>query len=298
MSTAPPEDTPTETTRHAKLLERANARDEPARVKTLRQRYARALRGALADIRAALRTGIVDNNALALETGGAAGAEALADAPGRRQFEFSTDREKVAAARRWLEGQLEADVLSEYGGENKYIEQAYLKGIEDAQTELSALQIGGEGEAAAAMRLPVHQSRLEAMYSRNLAELEGITTDISRDVRRELTNGIARGRGPTEIARSMADIIGQVDDGTPRAAMNRATRLARTEVMHNHNHAMATEFERSGVTQVGIITASTACETCEALAADGPYPVEEAKALIPARTHPNCRCSLKVHTDS
>ena len=62
MSTAPPEDTPTETTRHAKLLERANARDEPARVKTLRQRYARALRGTLADIRAALRTGIVDNN--------------------------------------------------------------------------------------------------------------------------------------------------------------------------------------------------------------------------------------------
>ncbi|WP_135827308.1 structural protein [Halorussus halobius] len=280
---------PDQTTAHERYVERAQNRDEPARMRSLRQRYAQNLRGRLAAIRSALREGIVENDVFGLQT------EALVDAPEPRQFEFTTDPQKVDAARRWLERQLEAEVLTEYGGENEYIERAYLKGLEDAQRELGALNVGsGEAAASASVRMPVHQEQLEQLYSRNLEELRGLTDDLARDVRRELTDGLASGDNPRDIARGVSDILGTVEDGTPRAAMNRATMISRTELMNSHNWARLKEWERAGVEKVDVILANGACEQCRAYARGAPYPASEAYGNLPQ--HPNCRCTHTVWT--
>lgn len=281
---------PAETAQHEKLVERARAREEPSRTRTLRQRYAQTLRGRLADIRAALREGVVENDAFGLQSG----PEALANAPGNRAFRFGTNPDKVDAARRWLDRQVEQDIIKPLGGENQYIEKAYLKGLEDAQTELSALGIGGEGGAAAVVRLPVHAEQLETLYSRNLNELESLADDIVTDVRRELTDGLASGDGPRDLASDLSDIIGQVDDGTPRAAMNRATMIARTELMNSHNWGRLQEWERAGVTKVDVLIAVDACPQCQAYKAGAPYEASEAYGNLPQ--HPNCRCAHTIWT--
>ncbi|WP_226041577.1 hypothetical protein [Natrinema sp. DC36] len=280
---------PEQTSAHERYLERARDRDEPARVRSIRQRYAQKLRGRLAAIRSALRTGIVENDVFGLQT------EALVDAPTSGQFEFTTDPQKVEAAQRWLERQLENEVLTEYGGENQFIDRAYLKGVEDAQHELGALNVGsGEAAASASIRMPVHQEQLEQLYSRNLEELRGLTDDIARDVRRELTDGLASGDGPRDVARGVSDILGRVDDGTPRAAMNRATMISRTELMNSHNWGRLKEWERAGVEKVDVILATDACPQCQAYAAGAPYVASKAYGNLPR--HPNCRCTHTVWT--
>jgi len=286
--------TPEETARHERWRERATERDEPARVRSMRDRYARRLRGALQDLRAAVREGIEDNDALSLK------AEALVEPPGRKQFDFSTDARKADAFERWVRAQLERDVLRRLAPDNEFIRAVYQRGVEDARTELVALNVADDTSVTTStLQLPVHERQLEALTTRNLSELEGLTESIATDLRRELTEGLAAGEGPRTIARDrLSETIGRVEDGTPRGAMNRATRIARTEVMNSHNRARAQEYERAGVEQVDIILANDACQICQDLEAGAPYPVSEAKALIPGRTHPNCRCALAVWTGS
>jgi len=278
----------TETRRHRRLLERARDREEPTRVRSTRKRYAQRLRGAWADIRAALRRGLVENDAL--------GTEALASDPTRSQFDFDTDAQKAEAFTEWLETQTERDILQRFGGENQFILKAYERGVEDAQAELKALEMSQGRAGATALRLPVHQDQLQSLFARNFNELEGMTDAVATDLRRELTEGLAAGEGPRDIASDLTDIVGRVEDGTPRGAMNRATTIARSEVMANHNRARAVEWERAGVQKVGLLLADTACPQCQALKAGEPYDISEAHSLVPARTHPNCRCSTHVWT--
>jgi SPP1 gp7 family putative phage head morphogenesis protein len=284
-------ETPSETTAHEQYVERARNRDEPTRTKSLRRDYAQRLRGRWQAIRTAIREGLAENDALGR-------TEALVDAPTEGQFDFPTDAAQADAFEQWLARQTDREILQTFGGENQYIHRAYERGVEDAHVELRTLGLA-EGEVGAtALQLPVHRDQLQALFARNLNELEGMTDAVATELRRELAEGLAAGRGPQGIARDLTDVIGQVEDGTPRGAMNRATRIARTEVMHSHNRARATEWERAGIRQVDILIAATACPECQALKAGAPYPVAEAKALIPGSTHPNCRCALTIYTGS
>lgn len=268
--------------RHARLRDRP----EPTRTRTIRSEYAQRLRGAWKEIRAATRTGIIDRDVLGLQT------EAFASPPTRREFEFTTDAEKVQAFDRWLQRQAEGDILDVWGGENQYIQRAYKSGIREGAADLNALGVEADSNVVTSLQRPVHKEQLQAVFTRNLGELQGMTDVVANDVRRELTGGLARGENPVEIARDLADIYGEMDDGVPRGAMARATRTARTEVMHSHNSARAVEYERHGVEEVTIILAPGACPQCVALQAGGPYPVQEGRALIPDQTHPNCKCAL------
>jgi SPP1 gp7 family putative phage head morphogenesis protein len=276
-----------DTRRHQRLLERARERDEPTRVRSLRRRYAQRLRGALQGIRAALRRGLVENNAL--------GREALATDPSRNQFSFATDAQKAEAFSAWLETQTQNDILERFGKENQYIAEGYERGLKDAQTELRALQVSeGRGRAGVALRLPVHREQLRSLYARNLNELEGMTDALGTDLRRGLTEGLAAGENPRDIADDLTDVVGRVDDGSPMGAMNRATRIARTEVMNSHNTARLQEWERAGVEHVGVLIANTACPQCQAYKAGEPYKASKAYANLPK--HPNCRCSHHAWT--
>jgi hypothetical protein len=288
MSTTQAAPNITETRRHRRLLERARDREEPTRIRSLRRRYAQRLRGAWADIRAALRRGLVENGAL--------GTEALASDPTRNQFDFDTNARKAEAFTEWLETQTERDILQRFGDENQFVSKAYERGVKDAQAELTALEMPQGRAGATALRLPAHRDQLRSLFARNFNELEGMTDAVATDLRRELTEGLAAGEGPRDIASNLTDIIGRVEDGTPRGAMNRATTIARSEVMASHNRARAAEWERAGVQKVGLLIANTACPQCQALKAGEPYEISKARSLVPARTHPNCKCTTHVWT--
>ena len=281
----------TETRRHRRLLERARKREEPTRTRSVRRRYAQRLRGAWQGIRAALRRGLIENGAL--------GREGLAETPGRGQFDADTDAQTIAAFGEWLETQTERDILNRFGGENRFVTRAYERGVEDAQTELNALEMSQGRAGATALRLPAHRERLESLYARHRTELEGMTDTVATDCRRELSEGLAADESPRAIAEGrLADVIGRVEDGSPTGAMNSATLLAGAVLMTATNAARATEWERAGVQKVGLLIASDACPQCQALKAGEPYLVSDARSLVPGRTHPNCRCSVHVWTDS
>lgn len=269
------------TSAYERYLDRAREREEPSLTKTLRKNYASKLRGRWAAIMAALREGIVENDAFGLQT------EALVDAPQR--FAFETDADRVPAFDRWLQRQVDREILDEFGADNQFITRAYERGIEDANSQLRALGLSGEASAGATvLQLPVHEEQLRALYNRNFSALQGMTDATANDMRRVLSEGLAAGENPRTIARDLADRVDNV-------GKHRATMIGRTEVMHSHNRARATEWQRAGVQQVDILLAADACPECQALAAGAPYPVDEAAGLLPL--HPNCRCALSIYID-
>lgn len=274
-------ETPDPTPRHERVLERARARDEPSRTKSLRQNYAQQLRGAWNRIRAAAREGIVENDALGI------GTEALADVPTGGDFEFDTDAQKVEAFRRWLDRQTERDILRQFGDENQFITRAYEKGVENAHTELRALGLA-EGEVAAtATQLPVHRDQIERLFARNFRALEGMTNATGQEMSRVLSEGLASGDGPRDIARDLSDRVDAV-------GRTRATVIARTEIQNSHNAGRLQEWERAGVSKVGVLIAVDACPQCQAYKAGEPYDAASAYGNLPK--HPNCRCSHHVWT--
>lgn len=276
--------TPEPTAAHARLLERMRDRDEPTQTKTVRQTYAQRLRGRWDAIMAALKKGIVELDAFGLQT------EALVDAP--RDFEFETESGQVEAFGRWLDRQVDREILQQYGRDNQYIRKAYERGVQDARGELRALGLAESGATAevgtTALQLPVHQEQLQNLFARNLSALEGMGNATANDMRRVLSEGLAAGDGPQDIARDLADRVDAV-------GRTRANVIARTEIMHSHNRARATEWQRAGVKQVTILMAPDACPQCQALKAGAPYPASQGPGLLPK--HPNCRCSLVVYTE-
>lgn len=230
-----------------------------------------------------MRTGIIENSVLQVR-------ESLATPPTQRDFRFTTDASKIEAFDRWLQAQAERDILDVYGGENQYITRAYRSGVREAGRDLQALNIVEDaGGVATSTRLPVHREQLEALYTRNFGALQGMTDATANEMRRTLSEGLAGGDGPYDIARDLSDRIEKV-------GRHRANMIARTETLNSHNTARATEYQRHGVEKVTIVLAATACPECQALQAGAPYPADEAAGLLPR--HPNCRCSLAPVIDT
>ena len=223
-----------------------------------------------------MRTGITDRGALALE--------GLAQPPRRRDFRFTRDARKVEAFDRWLQSSSEADILDRFGQDNEYIRRAYEGGVRAASADLRAIGAIQESSAVAtAVQLPVHRDQLEALFARNFGALEGMTDATANEMRRTLSEGLAVGDGPRDIARDLSDHIDAV-------GRTRANTIARTEVLHSHNRARAQEYQRFGVDQVTIILAPDACPQCQALKSAAPFDVEKAPGLLPQ--HPNCKCAV------
>lgn len=262
--------------------------NEPTKTIGLRQTYAQRLRGALERIRSAAREGIVERDIFGLET------EALAEAP--PAFDFPRNSEKEEAFREWLDEQLENEILQEYGDQNHFIDSTYERALKDANADLRRADVADPSPVETSLRLPVHEDQLSELYTRNFRALEGLTESIGQDISRELSDGLAAGEGPREIAGRVSEVIGEVDDGTPRGAMARATTIARTELLNSHHRATLTQWEEFGVERVGILLAPDACSLCQSLEAGEPYSVQEAHSLLPR--HPSCRCSVRIYTGS
>jgi SPP1 gp7 family putative phage head morphogenesis protein len=145
-----------------------------------------------------------------------------------------------------------------------------------------------ETDVSVALQRPVHQNKLQLLYSRNFEALQGITEDVSREISRELAEGLAEGVHPDEMA---TRITGRID----AIGKTRATTLARTETMYAHNEATISTYENVlGDIEVEIVAeVMTAgdqhvCDQCS------PWH-GETMSLSDARRegppfHPRCRC--------
>jgi len=136
-----------------------------------------------------------------------------------------------------------------------------------------------------------------------------LTTRTEQDLKRIIANGIAQGRSPYEIAKSIesyvspsvgsADQLGiQTGPGVYRSPYKNAMRLARTETNRAYTQASANFYQnKPWVSEVDVTLSPDhdVPDECDDLAEGGPYTPDEAQGLIPA--HPHCMCMLTPRID-
>lgn len=211
------------------------------------------------------------------------------------EMELATKAQKVKAFRLWLKQQVDNGLL-EVDGEffekpwmAPHVDSAYKKAV--VRSYLDAKKGIAVPEQAAfmteAFTSPVALEQLELLYTRNFTKLEGITNAMDTQMSSILTEGMAHGHGPRQIAGEMAK---SVDKMTKTRAMT----LARTEIIHAYAEGQLDSFERLGIKELGVeIEWSTAgddrvCPLCQDM--EGKiYTTETARGVIPI--HPNCRCA-------
>ena len=270
------------------------ASPDPTGTARIRARYERDMVRRFRHLRALINEAIIKQDVFGLaSTVDAAFGEHL----GKRAFAgFTRSESKVAEFDLWLKERVAEGILdvvegeplplsAEKGWQNKYIDSAARKGARDAYTEIHGRR-PSEGDIQAVMQSPVHVERAGLAYTRNLEALSGITTNMSKQLRGILAQGLIDGDGPRVLARKMSNTI----DGV---GIKRARTLARTEVIASHADATLTSYEGEGIEGVqNEAEFSTAgddrvCVRCAAL--EGTiYLIDEARGVIPV--HPNCRC--------
>lgn len=229
----------------------------------------------------------------------------------RKAFAFETDPRKIEMFNLWMDRQVKAGILTVEPGElgllgearwtDTYIGSSYRKGINDAYIDVRKA-VGGSAELAAQLPLgilsttaeeflrdsftrPIHADRVRMLYTRAFDELKGITAGMSSKIGSALSQGIAEGRGPIEIA---SRLNREVDIG-----LNRARVLARTEIIRAHAEGTLNTYESMGIedveAEVEFSTAkdSRVCQRCRGLHGKV-MSIADARGVIPV--HPQCRC--------
>ena len=222
-----------------------------------------------------------------------------------KAFQFSIDAKKIEEFTYWLEKRIRRGLLN--GWPNKYISDAYKKGILRALSEMRKARykvpfIGKVGEEEIAMTLSSHINTLELLYVRVYSELKGITSQMEQQISRILAQGFVKGESNTVMARKLVAAINgkgvgdlSLTDTIGRfiPARRRAEILIRTEISRAHHLAMINEFRRWGVNGVNVIAEwqtmkdDHVCVKC-AYMEGKTFTLDEIEGMIPA--HPNCRC--------
>lgn len=269
----------------------ARLRRDPTRTTTLRRRFEAEAGRRMRAFRRAVRTAVVVRDVLALR--------ANVEIPPNRAFDFPSDTRKVQEFMAWVQQMAEDEVLDVRIGTPlrsaahqawtaTYIQSAYRRGLATASGELSAqgAEVAPEWLDAAFHR-PVHADRAGMLYIRAFEDLRGVTTAMSTEMSRVLSEGIIEGQGPHTIARRLTDRVDKI-------GITRAKVLARTEVIRAHAEATLNTYEEAGVAGVrNRAEFSTSgdervCPQC-AVMEGREFSLQEARGIIPV--HPNCRCA-------
>lgn len=265
-------------------ISREASKTDPTRTTTLQREYARRLRGALSRINAAIRRGIETRDIFQLN---------VDDPP---VFRFPSDADKQDAFMRWLRQQEEREVLTVIDrNENQYIRHSYQRGLDFANRELRNAGIDVPPGTDNPFNIPIHRDTVQRLYTRNYEELEGITSEMSRQISRELSDGFAAGQNPRDIARNITDRVNKV-------GKHRATVMARTEVVNAHAQSTLNRYQQAGVedvtTKTELLTAGDdrVCAICSGYEGEV-FKIKDARNMIPL--HPQCRCTwLPVQSDN
>jgi len=217
-------------------------------------------------------------------------------------YDYPHAAEKVQAFMTWLAKQEDAGILEiisyegrstvkHTGWQNIYVKRSYSKGAEWAEKKMRelGLEIPAAADTAIGVTLagPFHADALGMLYTRNFAELEGITRAMDQQISRVLTDGLAQGKNPRAIASDLAGRNGRVR----KIGLTRARTLARTETARAFDEATLNRYTDFKVEKVDWIYGGGPCPTgvCPDGAGASPYTLEEARGLLPA--HPNCTCA-------
>lgn len=268
------------------------SRIDPSRTTALRRKFVAEMNRRFARIKRLIRELVVKDDVFGL-----VGTTPMT-LQERQIWRFRTDAGKVTAYRDWLQKEMDAGILTvdPTSGEpwtSSYVRSSYKKGIRRGYTDVSKTKlVDYEGTREEFLReafgAPETLSKIELISTRVFEELKGITAAMSQQMSRTLAEGLAAGRGPAAIARDLQERV----TGLTR---KRARVLARTEIISAHAEGQLDAFEKLGIEEVGMMAElSTAgddrvCTECQDAEADGPYPIKEARGMIPV--HPNCRCA-------
>lgn len=213
-------------------------------------------------------------------------------------FDFPLDSAKLDSFMEWLEGEVQKGILGVSKGltrkeaahqswSNVYIDSAYKKGIFRAQSELKKAGVKVSRTVDASFVAPIHADRVGLVYSRAYDGLKNITSKMSQQIGSVLATGLAEGRSPRELARTLNDRVDKI-------GITRARTLARTEVVRAHHKATIGEYREYQNTLDGVtvlVEWNTAgydvCEECSEMNGKV-YTMDQIEELIPY--HPNCRC--------
>ena len=243
-----------------------------------------------------------------------------------REFEFLTSPEKVQEFMRWLQEMIDQGILevtkystlgvpTNVAWTDMYISDSYKRGVIRARYELGSAgyavpSIEAGGGIDISMGTPFHMDRVGLLGIRAYEGLRGITAEMSTIISRILSQGMADGDGPRDLARKMVKVINgagpdklgldityvtksgkQVSYWMP--GKRRAEILARTEIIRAHHVATIQEYRNWGVEGVNVQAEwktagdDRVCEECKSLEGNI-YTLDEIEPMIPL--HPQCRC--------
>jgi SPP1 gp7 family putative phage head morphogenesis protein len=268
-------------------------------------------------LRALIIKAVVEEDCFALNKPGDRTLSILASTPGHQAFDFTRSGDKVTAFMEWLGRQEKEGILQvttrhqigmgvEEAWTNKYVTSAYQKGILRGRRELigagfDAPAIELQGGMNVAFNQPFHLDRVGLLYSRTFQELKGVTASMDSQISRVLSQGMADGKNPREIARLLTKTIsGPVGNlgitdtlGRFIPAERRAQLLARTEIIRAHHVATIQEYRNWGLEGVTVQAEwadagdGRVCEECAGLTGQV-FTLDQIESMIPL--HPLCRC--------
>lgn len=226
------------------IIVRTPPAGDPTRTISLRTRFAEDAVRRLKKLRRELIASIVDNDAFGFNQQPTTLREA-----GQSEWAYTWDQQKVEGFQRWLEEQEAAGILEvtqapgAVGPEpwsNTYIRSAYQKGLSQGNSYLKSSGIiqAGELDVIQAFYQPFNVNRVGMLYTRSFDMLKGMTAAMNTDMSRVLAEGLAAGKGPSQIAQELA---GRVDS----IGIVRARRIARTEIVNAHNQGAMAEYEQA-----------------------------------------------------
>lgn len=276
------------------LADRSESDPPNLPVKTLERQYGQRLRGRFIKIRAAMRRGIVEFDVFGLDRDDSppvgSRTEQLADEWDPRELtpaEYSPNdparnHDRFMA---WLRREQERGVVNLVSRNNNlYVRNAANRGVRYAEARLRALgRPVDSAELEEVFNAPTNANSLRLLFQRNYELLDGLTSDVSRQVSEVLSRGFAQGQGTAEIARGIADRIDSV-------GLNRAELISRHEIQYAANQAAQLRYRQHGVQTVRAI-GTNPCSECAGHIASNPYPLNDLPGGGPP-WHPRCRCTI------
>lgn len=153
-----------------------------------------------------------------------------------------------------------------------------------AGTQYGSMALKRAGIDSVIGEVPADWRAIDALKVRNLSALRGITEETSKQIIREVTDGIYLGESIPKLATRINDRVNSIGIG-------RATTMARTEALHAFNQGAEVRYTQAGIEKLEWLTAydDRVCPICGPL--DGTVFDVKSRHERPPR-HPMCRCTI------
>ena len=161
-----------------------------------------------------------------------------------RAYEFMLDPDRLKALSAELRAMIERILLA--GGEDdlwlirEYIMPAYQAGTAQQWANLaaqSAIYAAARPSLVDLIRTPIYQRRIGYLHARVFEDMRGMTADVAKSVSRILSDGMAQGQHPRELAQAIADAMSD--------QKYRGYRIARTEIGNAMRQARMDEADNA-----------------------------------------------------